>query len=65
MDDFDVYEFNVQIWFEDDEWNYSVCQEFESANSTKFEPLFYGTAASLKEASHAVSVFMSELEFED
>jgi hypothetical protein len=65
MDETTVYEFAVQVWFEDDEWNYSVVQEWESENSSDFEPLFYGTAATLKEATHAVSVFMSELDFED
>lgn len=65
MDETTVYEFNIQIWFEEDEWNYSVCQEWESENSSDFEPLFYGTAETLKEASAAVAAFMSELEFDE
>lgn len=62
--DFNCYEFAIQIWFEDEQWMYSVVQEFESDNSSEFEPLLYGSAETLKEASHAVSEFMRDLEFE-
>lgn len=64
MNQIECYEFTVAIWFEDGEWNYSVIQEFEDQTDVEVEPLFYGTAESLKDASHAVSVFMSELSFE-
>jgi hypothetical protein len=64
MDETTVYEFSIQIWFEEGEWNYSVVQEWESENSSDFEPLFYGTAETLKEASGAVATFMHELEFD-
>lgn len=64
MDNFDVYEFNIQIWFEGGEWNYSVVQEFEYGDDCETEALLMGTADSLKQATHAVSEFVSELEFE-
>ncbi len=44
------YEFNVQVWFEDDTWNYYVVQEFDNEGSEAFEALGYGTADSSAEA---------------
>lgn len=64
MDNFDVYEFNIQIWFEEGEWNYSVVQEFEAGSECETEALLLGTADTLKQATHAVSEFVSELDFE-
>lgn len=64
VEPFECYEFNIQIWFEEGEWNYSVVQEFESGSDTETEALLLGTANSLKDATHAVSVFVSSLDFE-
>lgn len=65
MEEFEVYEFCVQIWLEEDEWNYSVVQEFESDNSSETEALLYGTAGSLKDATKEVSTFIASLNFEE
>lgn len=50
METINNFEFNVQVWFEDDEWNYSVVQEFQSQGSNAFEPIAYGTATHAEEA---------------
>lgn len=64
MDDFKSYEFCVEIWHEDGEWNYSVIQEFGSDEDLEVEPLTYGTTDSFKEATAAVSAFVAALNFE-
>lgn len=64
MEQIQCYEFNIQIFFEEGEWNYSIIQEFEDSTDAEIEPLLRGTADSLKDASQAVSTFMSELTFE-
>jgi hypothetical protein len=59
------YEFCVQVWFEDDEWNWSIVQEFRSSNNDEdVEILAYGTAQTREAATHAVGVELSTLEFE-
>ncbi len=66
MDKFDLYEFNIQIWFKDDEWLYSVIQEFESDlddDDPDVELLFYGSAETLQGATDAVGTFVSEMNF--
>jgi hypothetical protein len=64
MDTLETYEFNVQVWFEDECWNYSVVQEFSDDNSRKIEPLSYGTTDSPEEAfalaAEAVKEFFNE-----
>jgi hypothetical protein len=51
MDTLQTYEFNVQVWFEDECWNYSVVQEFSTdENSRRVEPLSYGTTDEPEEA---------------
>lgn len=64
MEEFEVYEFNIQLWFEDGEWNYSVVQEFEFDNSNEVEALLYGTCDTLTEATHLLGDFVSELDFD-
>lgn len=63
MENLDLYEFNVQIWCQDEQVYFSVIQEFETDTDSEVEPLFMGTADSWDEAAQAVSVFMSELKF--
>lgn len=60
MENFDIYELNIQIWHEDDEWLYSVHQEFDEE---QVELLFYGTSETLPLASQAVGEFISTLTF--
>jgi hypothetical protein len=55
METITSYEFNVQVWHEDDTWNYSVVQEFENDNDRDVEPLGYGTADTYIEAFHNAS----------
>jgi len=52
VNDFEVYEFNVQIWKdEESKWSFGICQEFESEGSDDFEPLESGQADTLEEAA--------------
>ncbi len=55
------YEFCVQIWFEEDVWNWSIVQEFESLDEV--EVLAYGTADTRQEARLAVSQELNLINF--
>ncbi len=62
--EFDGYEFNIQIWLEESEWNYSIIQAFENQNSSEVEPLFFGTSDDRWGAVLAVSTFLRDFDFE-
>lgn len=51
-DSFQGYNFDVQVWLEDDRWKYAVVQEFEKVSGDEFEWLATGEADTAEEAFH-------------
>jgi hypothetical protein len=51
----DAFELNVDIWFEDDEWNYSLIQAVVGIEEGDTELLAYGVAESAQEAAECVA----------
>ncbi len=59
----DNYEFCVQVWFEEDVWNWSIVQEFRSSNSDEVEVLAYGTADTRENATLDVGQELAQIHF--
>jgi hypothetical protein len=60
MSDYKGYNFNVQIWEEDEKFNWAVTEEFE-CETKEFLPIGWGTADSYEEAAEAAGVCVRQV----
>lgn len=47
------YSFNVEIWEEDDQHHWAVCEDFTKPDKKEFVPLGWGVADSYADAAEA------------